>query len=210
MATTRDAGKRMTVRGTGHRYTAEFRREALRLMDGGKSMTAVSEELGVSMGTLTQWRLKAALGATRGVEAGPAGETVTAENDRLRRENKALKQELAFAKKKKRQPSLLATTREIRVYRGGEGQFRHRDDVSSPQGEHEWLLRLGPSRQKPSRHHGRRANGASFSRVCCNLHTLWKYSRVAPAAARTAAGREKARRSSDAGAGAFRPQAYRL
>ena len=46
-----------------------------------------------------EWRPKAALWATRGVEAGPAGETVTAENDRLRRENKALKQELAFAKK---------------------------------------------------------------------------------------------------------------
>ena len=54
MATTKDAGKRKTVRGTGHRHTAEFRREALRLMDGGKSMTAVSEELGVSMGTLTR------------------------------------------------------------------------------------------------------------------------------------------------------------
>lgn len=99
MGTTKDAGKRKSERGTGHRYTPEFRREALRLVDGGKSMTAVSEELGVSMGTLTQWRLKAAAGAARGVELGPVGETVTAENDRLRRENKALKQELAFAKK---------------------------------------------------------------------------------------------------------------
>jgi transposase len=98
MATKREA-KKAGPRGSGHRYAAEFRREALRMMDGGKTMAAVSAELGVSIGTLTQWRLKASAGAARGVAPGPTGESVTAENDRLKRENKALRMELDFAKK---------------------------------------------------------------------------------------------------------------
>lgn len=84
---------------TGRRYTAEFRREALRMIDAGKSLTAVSTELGVSPGTLQQWRLKAQAGAISGAEAGNAAESVTAENDRLRRENKALRMDLEIAKK---------------------------------------------------------------------------------------------------------------
>lgn len=86
-------------RGPGYRYTAEFRREALRMMEGGKSPTAVSEELGVSMGTLTQWRLKASAALARGVQPGPEGESLTAENERLRRELKAAKMDLEIAKK---------------------------------------------------------------------------------------------------------------
>ena len=86
-------------RGPGYRYTAEFRREALRMVDGGKSATAVSSELGVSMGTLKQWRLKAQGGTARGQEAGATGESVTAENDRLKRELKALRMEFEIAKK---------------------------------------------------------------------------------------------------------------
>ena len=100
MTTSKSVGKRKTERpGHGHRYDIAFRREALRLVDGGKTLTAVSVELGVSIGTLMQWRLKAAAGAARGVEHSARGESVTAENDRLKRENKTLKQELAIAKK---------------------------------------------------------------------------------------------------------------
>jgi transposase len=69
------------------------------MLDGGKSATAVCEELGVSMGTLTQWKLKAAAGAARGAPSGPAGESVTAENERLKRELKAARMELEIAKK---------------------------------------------------------------------------------------------------------------
>lgn len=98
MATTKEAGKK-AARGTGYRYTTEFRREALRMIDGGKTMAAVCEDLGVTMGTLSQWKLKAAAGAARGAGTGIDAETVTAENDRLKREVKALRQELEFAKK---------------------------------------------------------------------------------------------------------------
>ena len=100
MATAKAAAKAKKVgRGNGVRYTAEFRREALRMVDGGRTMASVCEELGVTMGTLTNWKLKAAAGAARGAGTGVAAETVTAENDRLRRENKSLRQELEFAKK---------------------------------------------------------------------------------------------------------------
>lgn len=52
MATTKSSGKKGgAARGPGHRYTAEYRREALRMLDAGKSL---SEELAVSMGTLSQ------------------------------------------------------------------------------------------------------------------------------------------------------------
>ena len=91
--------KAQEARGTGMRYAAEFRREALRMLDGGKSLAAVSEEVGVSIGTLAQWRLKAQAGAAKGAEAGFRGESVTAENDRLKRELKTLKMELEIAKK---------------------------------------------------------------------------------------------------------------
>lgn len=86
-------------KGSGTRYTAEFRREALRLLDGGKAQTDVATELGIALGTLQRWRLKAEAGAARGVPPGASGESVTAENDRLKRENRALRSELEFAKK---------------------------------------------------------------------------------------------------------------
>jgi len=98
MAMTKEAGKN-GARGTGYRYTMEFRREALRMIDDGKAMVAVCEELGVTQGTLNYWKLKAAAGAGRETGTGIGAESVTAENDRLKREVKALRQELEFAKK---------------------------------------------------------------------------------------------------------------
>ena len=84
---------------TGKRYSAEFKRDALRMVDAGKTISAVSAELGVSTGTLQQWRLRAEVGAARGIAPGAQGESVTAENDRLKKEVKTLRMELEIAKK---------------------------------------------------------------------------------------------------------------
>lgn len=95
-----EAKARSTGRkGSGTRYTAEFRREALRLIDAGKSQTDVAEELGVTVGSLQRWRLKADARTGKGAPAGAAGESVTLENDRLKRELRAAKMELEIAKK---------------------------------------------------------------------------------------------------------------
>ncbi|HUV14874.1 MAG TPA: transposase [Acidobacteriota bacterium] len=45
------------------RYSAEFKKEALRLLEkSGRSLNAVSRELGISNKTLTQWKEEAELG----------------------------------------------------------------------------------------------------------------------------------------------------
>lgn len=87
------------TKGSGKRYAPEFRREALRLLDSGKSPTEVASELGVALGTLQRWRMNAAGSSARGASAGVGGESLTAENDRLKRDLRALRMELDFAKK---------------------------------------------------------------------------------------------------------------
>jgi transposase len=87
------------VRGSNGRYTAEFRREALAMLEAGKTLTAVCDELGVAMGTLQAWRLKADANTLRGVEPGARGESLISENERLKRELKAAKIDLQIAKK---------------------------------------------------------------------------------------------------------------
>jgi len=89
MAMAKEIGKK-GARGTGYRYTTEFRREALRMIDGGKTMAAVCEEFGATQGTLNYWKLKAAAGAGRETATGVGAEIVSAENDRLKREVKGI------------------------------------------------------------------------------------------------------------------------
>jgi transposase len=82
------------AKSTGKRYAKEYRREALRQLDSGRSLGDVAVELDVSVGTLQRWRLLAASEVT-----GPKGESLTAENDRLKKELRELKTELDIAKK---------------------------------------------------------------------------------------------------------------
>lgn len=119
-------------KGHGHRYTAEFRREALRMMDNGKSQSQVSVELGVSVGTLQQWRLKARVGTARGVEPGAVGASVTAENERLKRELRSLRMDLDIAKKLR--PSSRVMAREILLHCCGEGQLPSRATLPAAEG----------------------------------------------------------------------------
>ncbi|SPD68252.1 transposase (plasmid) [Cupriavidus taiwanensis] len=79
-------------------YTVEFKEQAVRQLQGGKTTGELSMELGVSDQTLRNWRKAAEAGKLRGAGAKP----VTPEQmelSRLRAENKRLQMELEIAKK---------------------------------------------------------------------------------------------------------------
>ena len=79
------------------RYTAEFRTEALRLVQrGDRSAAAVARELGIHPEVLRNW----ARMSRRPTDAPPEpAESLEAENRRLRRENARLQDEREILKK---------------------------------------------------------------------------------------------------------------
>jgi len=81
-------------------YTAEFKREAVQLLESsGKSGAVIAEELGISDGSLYTWRKQL---TQQGEEAfpGKGHQTPTEEEFRqLRAENERLKQERDILKK---------------------------------------------------------------------------------------------------------------
>jgi transposase len=82
------------------RFTKEFEEEAVRLLrTSGRTKGEISEDLGVSLSTLTRW-----LSQRREREMGepdrrPPGEDPAAELKRLRRENEILRQERDILKR---------------------------------------------------------------------------------------------------------------
>jgi len=82
------------------RYTPEFKAQAVELLDTGKPVTQVAEELCISSNLLYQWRQDAQ--GAQGGSAGPraVGEGAGADDLRaLRRENALLRQENDILKK---------------------------------------------------------------------------------------------------------------
>ena len=81
----------------GKQYTEEFRREAARLVDDGVPLKKVAEDLGVSKASLIAWRkrlrMEPAFAGRRGTE------TLSQENERLRREVEQLRMERDILKK---------------------------------------------------------------------------------------------------------------
>jgi transposase len=78
-------------------YPPEFRAEAVRLArESGKSLTAISKELGVSLEALRQWIARSEI--EQGTRAGLNTEE-RAELSRLRRENRTLRMERDLLKK---------------------------------------------------------------------------------------------------------------
>ncbi len=81
-------------------YTAEFKREAVHLAQtGGKSITQVARELGISDTSIHQWRKELAEHTS---QAFPGSGHQTAQEEelrRLKRENEVLKQERDILKK---------------------------------------------------------------------------------------------------------------
>jgi transposase-like protein len=89
---------------TSPRYTEEFKRDAVRLVEtSGKSKTQIARDLGISDSALYRWLKE--YGQAQGPSAsangqgGPSLQELEAENKRLRREVEVLRQERDILKK---------------------------------------------------------------------------------------------------------------
>ncbi len=82
-------------------YTADFKQEAVRLVQSGQTPAAVARQLGISEQTLSNWRKAAAIGklAARSQKVTPEEmefSRLRAENQRLKMENELLKKAAAY------------------------------------------------------------------------------------------------------------------
>src|SRR6059058_1106086 len=88
----------MAERRKRRRFTAEFKAEAVqRLLEGGRGLSEVATELGVSPGQLGAWRNEHL--AAGSAEALAARKAEQAELQRLKRENKRLEEEVEILRK---------------------------------------------------------------------------------------------------------------
>ena len=88
----------MAEKRTRRRFTAEFKAEAVkRLLEGGKGLSEVATELGLSPGQLGGWRDEHL--AAGSAEALVRQKAEQAELQRLKRENKRLEEEVEILKK---------------------------------------------------------------------------------------------------------------
>ena len=84
--------------GVRKQHTAEFKAQAVeRLLEGGKPLSEVATELGLSPGQLGLWRTEHL--AAGSAEALAARKAEQAEVQRLKRENKRLEEEVEILKK---------------------------------------------------------------------------------------------------------------
>ncbi len=88
----------MAEKRTRRRFTAEFKAQAVkRLLEGGKGLSEVATELGLSTGQLSTWRVEhLATGSAAALAVRKAEE---AETLRLKRENKRLEEENLILRK---------------------------------------------------------------------------------------------------------------
>jgi transposase len=88
----------MAERRTRRRFTAEFKAQAVRrLLEGGRGLSEVATELGLSTGQLSTWRMEQlAAGSAEALAQRKADE---AEAQRLKRENKRLEEENLILRK---------------------------------------------------------------------------------------------------------------
>ena len=89
---------RMAEKRTRRRFTAEFKAEAVkRLLEGGRGLSEVATELGLSPGQLGAWRNEQL--AVGSAEALAQRKAEQAETQRLRREVKRLEEEVEILRK---------------------------------------------------------------------------------------------------------------
>jgi transposase len=92
------------MRKTPSKYTEEFRRDAVRLVEtSGRPKTQIARDLGISDSALYRWLKEYGQDQTLGASPnGPSGSSLKeleAENKRLRREVEVLRQERDILKK---------------------------------------------------------------------------------------------------------------
>ena len=88
----------MAERRTRRRFTAEFKAQAVkRVLDGGKPLSEVATELGLSTGQLSAWRTEHL--AAGSAEALAQRKAEAAEMQRLKRESKRLEEENLILRK---------------------------------------------------------------------------------------------------------------
>ena len=88
----------MAENRTRRRFTAEFKAEAVkRLLEGGRGLSEVATELGLSPGQLSAWRNEHL--AAGSAEALALRKAEQAETQRLKRENKRLEEEVEILRK---------------------------------------------------------------------------------------------------------------
>jgi transposase-like protein len=88
----------MVEKRTRRRFTAEFKAEAVkRSLEGGKRLSEIATELGLSPGQLSSWRNEQL--AAGSAEALAARKAEQAETQRLKREVKRLEEEVEILRK---------------------------------------------------------------------------------------------------------------
>ena len=88
----------MAEKRTRRRFTAEYKAQAVkRLLEGGRGLSEVATELGISPGQLSAWRNEHL--AVGSAEALAARKAEQAELQRLKRENKRLEEEMEIPRK---------------------------------------------------------------------------------------------------------------
>ena len=88
----------MAEKRTRRRFTVEFKAQAVkRLHEGGRGLSEVASELGLSTGQLSSWRTEHL--AAGSAEALALRKAEQAEMQRLRRENKRLEEEVEILRK---------------------------------------------------------------------------------------------------------------
>jgi transposase len=87
----------MAEKRTRRRFMAEFKAEAVKRLEGGKGLSEVATELGLSPGQLSTWRNEHL--AAGSAEALAARKAEQAELQRLKRENKRLEEEVEILRK---------------------------------------------------------------------------------------------------------------
>jgi transposase len=88
----------MAEKRTRRRFTTEFKAQAVkRLLEGGRGLSEVATELGLSPGQLSSWRAEHL--AAGSAEAIATRKAEQAELQRLKRENRRLEEEVEILRK---------------------------------------------------------------------------------------------------------------